>query len=144
MRFESMVIRLTCHWVAKISGTCIGTYFLREIGSTLSLRPLPPPERGHCSSYDIIRLTCHWVAKISGTYMGTYFDREIGSSRLLHNFLNIDPFLTRLVPLESSPSQLRIYIQKVMEQSSWPNFSIEISTHISATYFCYPLARESY
>ena len=28
------LIRLTCHWVAKISGTYMGTYFLREILST--------------------------------------------------------------------------------------------------------------
>ena len=56
--------------------------------------------------FNIIRLTCHWVAKISGTYMGTYFIRENMSTRLVHNFLNIDPFLTRLVPLESSHSQL--------------------------------------
>ena len=56
--------------------------------------------------WDILRLTCQWTPKISGTYMGTYFIRENMSTRSVHNLLNIDPFLTRLVPLESSDSQL--------------------------------------
>ena len=50
---------------------------------------------------ELIRLTCQWVAKISGTYMGTYFARENRATRLVHIFLNIAPFLTRRVPLES-------------------------------------------
>ena len=38
--------------------------------------------------------------------------------------------------------QERIYIKEVMDQSSGHVFSDEISAHISATYFCYPLARD--
>ena len=53
------------------------------------------------TSNKLIRLTCHWVAKISGTYMGTYFVRENRSTRLVHNFLNIDPFLMIFVLFEN-------------------------------------------
>ena len=60
----------------------------------------------------IIRLTCQWVAKISGTLWGTYCIRELLSTRsannfrLVHNFLNIYPFLKIFAPLERSQSQL--------------------------------------
>ena len=56
----------------------------------------------------MIRLTCHWVAKISDTYMDIYFIRQSLATRLIHNFLNIEPFLTRPVPIEGLHSQLSI------------------------------------